>query len=128
MSSGSAPSSHGLTTPTTCSAICAGPGPGLDRKALPSMPSSVWIRSTPRGTGRAGPKLAEAVCLRSCRTTVMSVMRTIPDVTRLAAERQGPCGARVSRVNSAQADRRQPVLGGGGVVLLVDADLADQLQ
>ena len=96
---GRSPSSHGLTTLTICSAICAGPGPGLDRKALPSMPSSVWIRSTPRGTGPAGPKLAEAVCLRSCRTTVISVMRTTPDVTRLAAERQGPGGARSAVVS-----------------------------
>ena len=64
MSSGSAPTSHGLTTVTIWSAICAGPGPGLDRKALPSMPSSVSIRSTPSGTGRAGPKLAEAVAWR----------------------------------------------------------------
>jgi hypothetical protein len=49
------------------------------------MPSSVWIRSTPSGTGLAGPKLAEAVCLRSCRTTVISVMRTFLTLRRQAA-------------------------------------------
>jgi hypothetical protein len=73
------------------------PGPGELRKALPSMPSSVWIRSTARGTGRAGPNLAEVVGLRSWRTTVISEMRTPPDATRLAAECQGRRGHRIAR-------------------------------
>ena len=77
---------------TIWSAICAGPGPGELRKALPSMPSSVWMRSTPRGTGLAGPKLAEVVGLRSWRTTVISVMRTPPDATPPREKRQGRVG------------------------------------
>src|SRR6185437_6122265 len=156
MSSGSSPSSHGLTTPTIWSAICAVPGPGLDRNALPSMPSSVWIRSTPRGTDRAGPKLAEAVCLRSWRTTVMSVMRTSPDLTRPPGGRPpvtprlsgtggpdredrdrirpagaGRKGGRVSPGDypaSAHADRLQEALGDGGVVGLLGGDRVVQLQ
>src|SRR5580704_7982891 len=76
MSSGSAPTSHGLTTVTIWSAIATGPGPGPDRKLLPSMPSSVMIRSTPSSCRPPGPNEALPVLTRSCSTTVTSVIRT----------------------------------------------------
>src|SRR3984957_7160056 len=82
MSSGSPPTSHGLMTVTIWSAIWAGPGPGLERNAFPSMPSSVVTRRTPSGIRRpAGPKLAAPDVDRSCRTTVTSVIRTSGHVT-----------------------------------------------
>ena len=77
-SSGSRPTSSGSRKVTICSAIVAGPGPGRLRKLFPSSPSSVRIESTPIGqppvprrarTGEPRPSL------RSCRTTLTSVIR-----------------------------------------------------
>src|SRR5580704_8212947 len=110
MSSGSAPTSHGLTTVTICSAIAVGPGPGLDRKLLPSMPSSVMIRSTPSSCRPPGPNEALPAAARSCRTIVTSVIRT-PAYATLA--RPG-LAAGSAYDPEPPADPEPPLPGGSG--------------
>ena len=62
---------------TICSPMAAGPGPGKLRNVFPSSPSSVRIDSTPNGTVPPAPipNGSRARVLRSCRTTLTSVIR-----------------------------------------------------